>query len=177
MAGGAKTMSFDRRVPVLSTVNRVVSQLVDIATVVLMIVMMVLLLHQAIGRYAFSYAPAWVGEVARYAFVWVTFLGIAAAYRRGRHVSIAFLLQRFGPGIRRPLRAIVHVATLIVFVIMTWGGIQLTVVFVGQLSPAIEVSMAWVFSSIAVGGLALVLFEIEALVIEFRSGTMEQWTP
>jgi TRAP-type C4-dicarboxylate transport system permease small subunit len=166
-----------RRIPVLSPVNRIAARAVDVTVVLLMFVMLVLLLQQAIGRYAFSYAPAWIGEIARYAFVWVTFLGIAATFRRGQHVSMAFLLDRFSVQTRRILRIPVHVATLAVLLAMTWGGIKLTTVFVGQASPAIEISMAWVFSSVAVAGIAMLLFEVEALVMELRCGRPEPWAP
>jgi C4-dicarboxylate transporter DctQ subunit len=163
-------------VSALTRLNVVVARLVEAATTILFLVMLVLLLQQAIGRYAFDYSPAWIGEVARYAFVWVTFLGIAAAFRHGRHVSLDFLLQRFSSTIRKVLRALVHAATLVVLLVMTWGGIQLTVVFIGQRSPAIEISMAWVYSSVTVAGAAMLLFEVEALVTEFRRRPTE-WVP
>jgi TRAP-type C4-dicarboxylate transport system permease small subunit len=51
---------------------------------------------QVVLRYVFNNPQAWAEEVGRYLFVWITFLGAAAAFSRDAHIRVDVLVNRFG---------------------------------------------------------------------------------
>lgn len=56
---------------------------------------------QVFCRYFLNQALAWPDEVGRFLFVWLTWLGAAAGLRRGVHVRLTVLVDRFTAGARR----------------------------------------------------------------------------
>ncbi|MFC1508579.1 TRAP transporter small permease [Candidatus Omnitrophota bacterium] len=57
---------------------------------ILLIVMVLMVAAQVLSRYIFHTSLSHTEELVRYFFVWATFLGIAAAANRKKHLSIAF---------------------------------------------------------------------------------------
>ena len=63
---------------------------------ILLIIMVLMVTAQVLSRYVFHTSLSHTEELVRYLFVWATFLGIAAAAYRNRHLSIA-VSQSFIP--------------------------------------------------------------------------------
>lgn len=56
---------------------------------------------QVILRYFFNNPQTWVEEVGRYLFVWITFLGVAAAYFRDTHIRVDAVMSLIGGRVQR----------------------------------------------------------------------------
>ena len=69
--------------------------------IVAIAVMFAAVVLQVVSRYVAKMPFPWVEELARYLMIWVGFLGCGIAARRGAHVSITFLADRF-PRVARP---------------------------------------------------------------------------
>ena len=59
-------------------------------------------LSQVFGRYLFNYSISWTEETAKFAQIWVVFIGAGIAMRRGWHVAVdvlaAYLLKQCARG-------------------------------------------------------------------------------
>jgi TRAP-type C4-dicarboxylate transport system permease small subunit len=78
-----------------------------------MIVIVLSVSWGVITRYILTQPAEWTGEVAGIAFTWTVFVGAAAVFKRGEHISIDLLLAH-AP---RPLQVVMQLlADLIVFV-------------------------------------------------------------
>lgn len=60
-----------------------------------MLVMVVVIFVNACMRYIFNQGFAASEEIARFAFVWISFLGMIIAYFQNKHVSVDFLAVLF----------------------------------------------------------------------------------
>lgn len=70
------------------------------------------------ARYFLGNPFAWEEEVQLACFVWITFMGVGAAFRTGSHVAIELLVDRFSESIARKIEFggyIVSMAILIFF--------------------------------------------------------------
>ena len=76
-----------------------------------------------ITRYVTAQPAPWTGEVAGLAFAWVVFLGAAAGFKRGLHVSIDLLVRRLPALVARPLARAVDVLVLVFAAYVVWLGI------------------------------------------------------
>jgi len=136
-----------RLVALLAAAERLV-----IAT--LMAAITLLTLAQVIWRYVLEMPIQWSEEVARYCFVWVTFLGAAALMRLGEgHPAIDTLHQSVGPGFQRVLRIVSHLVVIGGSLAIATGGLRMVQLQWHQLSPSVEVPMAWIYSAMLVGPL------------------------
>lgn len=136
---------------------RLVKQLAVLEGVVisgLMMAIAILTLAQVFWRYALELPLQWSEEVARYCFVWVTFLGAAALMRqREGHPAIDALVLSVGPGVRRAMIALSRLMIIIGSLAIAVGGFRMVQLQWHQLSPSLEIPMAWIYASMLLGPL------------------------
>jgi TRAP-type C4-dicarboxylate transport system permease small subunit len=120
----------------------------------LMAAIAILTLAQVIWRYVLEMPIQWSEEVARYCFVWVTFLGAAALMRvRDGHPAIDALHHSVGPRWQRALKAIRRLVVIAGSLAIAVGGLRMVQLQWQQLSPSLEIPMAWIYLSMVVGPL------------------------
>jgi TRAP-type C4-dicarboxylate transport system permease small subunit len=113
-------------------------------------------------RYVLNNSLVWSEEACRYMTVWLIFLGLSSAHRRGQHVSVGSLLNRLPARLGSKQRLPDRVAETITFVVsfvLTWLGAQNTAknFDIHQVTPALHLEIAWVYLAIPVGfGLLLI---------------------
>jgi len=102
---------------------------------------------------------AWIEEACLFALAWVVFLGLGLALERGRHIVMTSLLERFAPGVRRPVKLVIDLTGLAfsLYVAKLALDITLFVVKSGQASPTLDVSMGWLYAAMPVGFVLLAL--------------------
>jgi len=101
--------------------------------------------------------------------VWLIFLGLSSAHRRGQHVSVGSLLNRLPARLGARQRVPDRVAEALTFVIslfLTWLGAQNTAANfeIHQVTPALHLEIAWVYLAIPVGFGLLMLQSLVHLV-------------
>lgn len=104
-------------------------------------------------RYVLNSSLMWAEEVARYGTVWLVFLGLSCAHRRGEHVSVQSLLRRL-PRVGIPTaRVVTELTTTVVCAVVAYLGWEMTMTNFerGQVSPALGMPISWVYLSIPVG--------------------------
>lgn len=62
-------------------------------TVVLLVILLLLTSAGVLKRYIFRNPIAWLEEVQGLLFMWITFIGGSAAFRKGAHVSVEILVD------------------------------------------------------------------------------------
>ena len=66
----------------------------------LLIATATVVIYTVIGRYFFNNAPLWAEDVPRVFFLWMTYLGIAVATRRGQNIRVTFFIEKMPPKAR-----------------------------------------------------------------------------
>lgn len=78
------------------------------ASALLMLALAGVILYAVVMRYLFNAAPSWSEEVPRVIFLWVTYLAIAVAVKRGQGLRITIILERIAPLPRLWLELFMH---------------------------------------------------------------------
>ncbi len=108
-----------------------------------------------------SVAPqlAWIEEATLISLAWVVFLGLGLALERGRHIAMSAFLERMrGPARAWIIGAINLVGLLFSLYIAKIGlDISLFVYRSGQVSPTLNISMAWLYGVVPAGFVLLAL--------------------
>lgn len=113
---------------------------------------------QVVNRYAIGWPIAWTEEVQRYLHIWLIFLAIPLAIRRGSHLSLQILpLDRLAPGFGRAQRAFVKALWVSLGLLLSVAGWNVTDVAAQQVMPALEISMAYAYLAPCVGGVLIVV--------------------
>jgi TRAP-type C4-dicarboxylate transport system permease small subunit len=113
--------------------------------IVLMGIMTVLVSAQIVSRYVFNFPLGWTEEMARFSFVWVSFLGASALMQVREHINVTVFVERFPLRLRALCGFLANCCGLICTYFFLIGGIALTSNEWRQLAPATEVPMGWIY--------------------------------
>jgi TRAP-type C4-dicarboxylate transport system permease small subunit len=133
---------------------------------VLGLTMSVIVIAQVFCRYVLNHSLFWSEELARYILVWLTFLGSSVAYFRGMHPGINIIYRRLPAQMRRLVKILVLLLSLVFFMIMIWYGAQFSFFVRAQTTAALTLPKWIIFSIIPVSGAILSLHTVAMLTGE-----------
>lgn len=123
---------------------------------------------QVAGRYFMGYSPPWIEEITRYSFIWMIMLGTAVLVKSNGHAVIDLLVMRLKGKARRVHGSVVQIAILTCALVLLVQGLQLIAIVYQQLSPAMRISMAYVYAALPVGGAFIAVQCVNALLDGYR---------
>ena len=77
------------------------------------------------ARYFLGMPFAWGEEFQLACFVWITFLGVGAAFRSGSHVAIELLVERMPEKAARVVEIGGYAISMLIFVFFLYYGVQI----------------------------------------------------
>ena len=84
-----------------------------------------LIFYQVLMRYVFNSSPAWTEEIARFMFVWESWLGISVTQKYSKHIKIEALVSRLAGKKLAIVNIIADVLTMAILVLLIKFGIDL----------------------------------------------------
>lgn len=119
---------------------------------IFLLIMLVLLSLQVIGRFIFKYSNSWSEELARYMFVWFVYLTASYAVYRQAHIKIDGTINMFPKKIRKYIALVGDSIFLIYCIVLTYYSAKYTIAInlSGQVSLGLGIKMSYVYASIPV---------------------------
>jgi TRAP-type transport system small permease protein len=139
-------------------------RILDFFNGLLVAVMALAIFLQVLARYVFDYPLSWPEELGRFLFAWIVFLGIVPVIRADEMPALDLVYRWLPEKAGHVLKLIVSVVILGFLVIMLKGGFELMARQTAQISVALEVPMAVVYSAIPFGTLLMCLLMIFKVV-------------
>ncbi len=123
--------------------------------------MAVLVFINVVLRYGFNSNLGITEELARYLFVWLTFLGAVSAFAKNTHVRVDSFLRRMPAGMKKVTQILSDLAMLVCCGMILVGSWQLAVLNMNNLLPISEIPVgvmyfAGVPSSLCIGAILVV---------------------
>jgi TRAP-type transport system small permease protein len=147
-----------------------VEKALDAVLVLMMIVMGSSISIQVFSRYIINRPTGWSEELARYLFVWITFLGGAVVIRQRRHVDVSFLTDRLPRRVAAGFLLVADLAVLFFLGALAWAGIGITGVAHRQLSAAMEFPMSFAYAAMPAGAALMFFFLTATIFREWKEG-------
>jgi TRAP-type C4-dicarboxylate transport system permease small subunit len=113
-------------------------------------------------------------ELCEFLMVWVTFLGGAAAMRRGLHMTITEFLDKLGPGRRRWADGVIDLLSIGILLLLVWHGIGIVNSGWGNELTVLHIPQALQYLALPVGAAAMAVFAAWDLILIARGQTREQ---
>lgn len=124
---------------------------------------------QVASRYLLDLPLVWTEETGRHLMVWMVFLASTIVYRRGQHISIDLLGDRFGPRGRAILAIVITLILALFFFLMIRYGWELTTRTMNQRSSTLRYPMGYAYAALPVSGMLMMLYAVEKLIREFAA--------
>jgi TRAP-type C4-dicarboxylate transport system permease small subunit len=103
----------------------------------------------------------WVEEVGETTLAWLTMIGAAVAVKERSHFALNLVTHRFSPKAKATLH-IVHNLIIAGFGgLVAWLGYKLVMLNITLTSPALEISLGWLYASTVVGGILMALYALD----------------
>jgi TRAP-type C4-dicarboxylate transport system permease small subunit len=132
-------------------------------TATLLVAMVTVILLQVTFRYALNLSLAWTEEVGRYLFVWICLFGASLAYRYGQHSGYETVVAALPAAAGRWLTAAVDALVAIFSIVLIVSSRELIEAGMGQLTPATELRIAYVYFAFPLSAVATLIFVADAL--------------
>ena len=104
----------------------------------------------------------WVEEVGETTLAWLTLIGAAVGVAERSHFTLTLLSHHFSPRVQH----VVHVGNNLLIAafggLVAWLGVKLAILNEMLTSPALEFSLAWLYSAATVGGILMALYALHA---------------
>lgn len=126
---------------------------------------------EVVRRELFAYSSIWGEEIVRYSFIYLAWIGAAAAVKERAHIRIDVILHYLGP---RPKALIYLFGDLVMFVValvaLYWSfeTVLVSAKF-GSVSHGLRVSMVWFLMAVP-GGFTLMIWRLlQSFLRDYRS--------
>ncbi|WP_337997707.1 TRAP transporter small permease [Oleispirillum naphthae] len=149
----------------LSALNATANRLIGHAVVLLFAAMTTIILMQVFFRYVLENSLSWSEELARYMFIWLTFLGASIAMREKAHIKVSEIVGLVkNKKLNAILRLAACVAGIVFLYILTTNSLVVAqrVFSLGQVSPTMEfLPIGVTYFAIPIGCLFMILNLVE----------------
>ena len=133
--------------------KRAFDNIEEIVLSIFFVNMCIFVMIQIVSRYLFQNPWLYTEEVARFSYVWVTFFGMAIATKFESHICVDILLSLTKGRWNLFARVAVGIVSLVLYVGIALVGIRYVVTSAVRVSPAMEISMAYVTISLPLGAI------------------------
>lgn len=138
-------------------------RLLELLIVVLMGAMVFMVFGNVVLRYGFNSGIDVSDEMARYCFIWLTYIGAMVAVREGAHLGVDSLVKRLSVGGKKVALFMSEALMLFcngLFFLGTWKMHELQV---SNVSPVVGLSMIWVYGIGYVVAVVMGLFNLNVM--------------
>jgi len=106
----------------------------------------------------------WAEEYALISMVWLTFIGASIAYESNSHLAVDLLLLILPKKGSKIIELITEILVMPFFITLIIGGIKMVDTTKNSITPALNISVAFQYLPALVGGLIMLMFNIEKIV-------------
>jgi TRAP-type C4-dicarboxylate transport system permease small subunit len=125
--------------------------------ILLTLIMFIIVGANVFARFILNSSLGWADELARFIFIWISFLGAVFAYTTDDHVGLNFVVAKIKSARAQNIVNIISdlLILLVVGFITYYGYIVAT--SATNVSPALYIPMSLVYSVVPVSGLMMII--------------------
>ena len=127
--------------------------------------------RQVLRREVFSYSSIWGEEIVRYSFIYLAWIGAAAAVKERAHIRIDVLMHYLSPRLKALLYIFgdfVMLAVAIGALVWSFETVMVSWEF-GSVSHGLRVSLVWFLMAVPIGFGLMILRLFQSIKRDFRS--------
>jgi C4-dicarboxylate transporter DctQ subunit len=120
---------------------------------------------EVLRRSLISYSSIWAEEIARYAFIYVAWIGASSAIKERAHIRIDVILPLFSQRMRGVLFLFGDIVTLVLAVLAIYWSMEsvLTSIHFGSVTHGLRISQAWFLAAVPLGFAMMVIRLLQSM--------------
>lgn len=150
----------------------------EIILIIMLSITVIIIFYQIVMRYIFNNSPTWTEELARYLFIWGSWVGVSIGAKYGKHIEITMLTDKLSKKGNALCRILSNAIVIVICLLITQQGTVLTekMFNIGASSAAMQIPMGFVYLAIPVGCGLMALRNFEGIynAIKILNGSREK---
>ena len=120
---------------------------------------------EVLRRSVLSYSSVWTEEIARYAFIYIAYIGASAAIKERAHIRIDVILNLLSNRMKLILYIFGDILTLILAVVSIYMSMESVLVSLhfDSVTHGLRVSQAWFLAAVPIGFSMMVVRILQSL--------------
>jgi TRAP-type C4-dicarboxylate transport system permease small subunit len=135
----------------------------------LLIGMVAIIFLQILTRYVFQSPLSWSEEVARYLFIFVTYLGVSRAIGTGGHIAMDILTSNLKPRAHSLVNLIIDLIVAFYFAFLIYTSMLLLPIIARQFTPALNISYVFIYIAIPLGSLISIIYLLDKTIGDVKN--------
>lgn len=142
----------------IKKINTVAMKAFEVLLAILGTMMVAVVVGNVICRYVLHTTIPWAEELARFSFIWVTFIGAVLANDKYEHMQLDFIVNAFPKKISKFLSLIALLVVMVLLGFLIRGGVQYTISQWDWMTSALHARAGLVYS---IAPISMLLMEFQ----------------
>lgn len=143
-----------------SKLAAIIEKILYVSIVITFSVLIASCVLQVFTRFVLNNSLSWTEELARYAFIWANFLGAAVCTQKGSHATVTAITDFLPAKAKSMSKIFVNVIIVLISLVLIFYGFKVAFAVRSQLSPALRISMGYVYGSAPVCGIFIFFYSV-----------------
>lgn len=142
-------------------IRKGLDRLILFICVVLFMLMTVVGTYQILVRYVFKSPSTISEELISYSFAWMSMFAASYIFGKRDHMRMVFFIEKFSKNNQRIVGIITEIVVLLFALgVLVGGGSYITSLSMTQMTPALKISMGYIYLVIPVCGVMTAIYSI-----------------
>jgi TRAP-type C4-dicarboxylate transport system permease small subunit len=152
----------------LRTIDRNAERWLLLTFYVMLVITMAI---EVLRREIFSYSSIWGEEIVRYSFIYLAWIGAAAAVKERAHIRIDVVMHYLGPRAKALLYIFGDIVMFLVALVALYWSLETVHVSLnfGSVTAGLRISQAWFLMAVPVGFTLIVWRLIQSFLRDVKS--------
>lgn len=152
-----------------SALDRFVSKIIFFLITSTFIILILSCVLQVFTRFILNNSFSWTEELSRYSFIWANFLGGIFCTKKALHATVTVITDYLNEKWKNIFGIVVDVIVMLISLIIIIYGLQVTYTVRAQLSPALRISMSYVYAAAPFSALFVLYYSIMNFIEKFQN--------
>ncbi|MDM5228308.1 TRAP transporter small permease [Cytobacillus sp. NJ13] len=133
----------------------------------IMAFMTIIIFWQVVARYVVGSSLAWSEELSRFLMILMIMIGSSLALRENQLISVEIVPEVMRGRAKKWLTVLVHLISIVFYIVIIAFGWKVAQSFGNQIAPGTGISMFFIYLSLPLGGVLLLLNSITCILEQF----------
>ncbi|MDB8791620.1 MULTISPECIES: TRAP transporter small permease [Romboutsia] len=152
----------------MNKLRKMLNKVIEVICMTLLAFMVVLGTWQIITRYVLNNPSTVSEDLLIYSFVWMALLGSAYVFGKKDHMTMVFFRQKLeskSPKVKMILNVMTELVVMVFSaLVLVLGGVQISMLAMGQVSPSLGISMGYIYLALPLSGVITIIYNILNLI-------------
>lgn len=146
-------------------IRKGLDKLILFICVVLFMLMTVVGTYQILVRYVFKSPSTISEELISYSFAWMSMFAASYIFGKRDHMRMVFFIEKFTKNAQKTVAIIIEIVILLFALgVLVGGGSYITSLSMTQMTPALKISMGYIYLVIPVCGIMTSIYSVLNIV-------------